>query len=732
MNKAAYINSHNITGITLDTALQEEIGATSNFSVPSLRCAGCIAKLEKGLICIQGIESARVNFTSKRVSIKHAPHMQMPQLVDAFQSLGFDAHPIGDQNSANQHEQDSKMLLRAVAVSGFAMMNIMLLSVSIWSGANGVMRDMFHWLSALIALPTVAYAGQPFFKSAWRALKHFSTNMDVPIAIGITITTALSLYETATSGPHAYFDGVVMLLFFLLTGRYLDAMMRDRARDGVTALLKNIGSGATIMDSSGHNIWVSSKALEPDMVMRVAAGERLAADGIIIKGATQIDKSLLTGESKAMPAGVDSRVYAGTLNLGAPIDVRIVDVGDNMIIADIARLMDEAAQSKSYYVRIADRAARYYAPAVHTLALGAFIGWMLAGAGWHSSLLISVAVLIITCPCALGLAVPAAQIVTAGSLMRAGVLIKDGSAMERLAEIDMALFDKTGTLTTGKPQLINSGDIKPNDKMMILALAQASHHPLSKAIVETLQAENISPHIIEHLSEKSGVGITAQTIINGQITSITLGRAANDMDDNDTINDDMLRCYFQCGGKNIPLYFDDALRPDVAETITQLEKMGVPCSIISGDRAAAVDSIAKLLGMRAISDMHPQDKFDMLQQYHAKGRKVLMVGDGLNDGPALAAGHASMAPASASDASKNAADLVWMSHSIAPIAKALKAARRSQNIVRQNFALAIGYNIIAVPLALMGLVTPLIAALAMSGSSLIVVANALRLRGAAQ
>lgn len=721
-----------VPSVNINNHAADAIVISSDFAVPDIRCVGCISKLEKGLVNVKGIMKARVNFTTKRVYVEHDAALKTPQLIGAFIALGFEAHRIGDDRAAIHDEQSSKILLRSMAVAGFAMMNIMLLSVSVWAGASGVMRDMFHWLSALIALPTVAYAGQPFFRSAWRALKSFNTNMDVPISIGVLITTALSLHETIISGPHAYFDGVVMLLFFLLIGRYLDAIMRDRARDGVTALLKNMGTGAMVIDAQGQSQWIDSIDLKPDMIMRVAAGERLAADGVIINGSTQIDKSLLTGESKADIANVDAIVHAGTLNLEAPIEVRVTNVGDDTIIADIARLMGEAAQSKSYYVRIADRAAHWYAPAVHLLAFGAFIGWMFAGAGLHSSLLISVAVLIITCPCALGLAVPAAQIVTAGSLMRAGVLVKDGSAIERLAEIDMLLFDKTGTLTVGRPQLINSDAIDPNDKAMILALAQASQHPLSRAIVEALQSENITPHIVKNITEKPGFGIAAQTIINGRLTSISLGRAAQDRDIIDTMNDDFLRCFFQCDGKNIALYFDDALRPDGVETITQLEAMGMPCAIISGDRAAAVENIANILGVKAISDMHPQDKLDMLKQYQAKGRKVLMVGDGLNDGPALAAGHASMAPASASDAGKNAADLVWMGDSVSPILRAIKAARRSQKIVQQNFALAIGYNIIAVPLALFGLVTPLIAALAMSGSSLLVVANALRLRGAAQ
>jgi Cu2+-exporting ATPase len=462
----------------------------SDFAVPAIRCAGCISKIERGLLAQPGIAHARVNFTAKRVSITHLPEMTPPQLVAAIADTGFEAQAMseinGDGASAEAH-----LLLKAMAVSGFAMMNIMLLSVSVWSGATGVTRDLFHWLSAMIALPTVIYSGQPFFRSAWGALRKRRTNMDVPISIGVSITTALSLYETFNHGQHAYFDGVVMLLFFLLTGRWLDAVMRDRARDGVSALLKQTAAGAMVLRADGKTEWVEASALNPGMAMIIAAGERLAADGIVTAGQSSFDLSLLTGESAPQLVDVGNVVHAGTLNIDAPVTVQVTASGPDTAIADIARLMEQAGQSKSVYVRVADRAARFYAPAVHTLALASFAGWMIAGAGWHESLLIAVAVLIITCPCALGLAVPAAQIVVAGALMRAGILVKDGSALERLAEVDLAMFDKTGTLTRGTPEPVNLDSADFAQKSVLLALSRASRHPLSEGIRRALEADNI-------------------------------------------------------------------------------------------------------------------------------------------------------------------------------------------------------------------------------------------------
>ena len=693
-----------------------------DFAVPDIRCASCIAKLEQGLVRDRRIAAARVNFTEKRVHLSCIPGAEMPDLIGAFTNLGFEAHPIGTgPEEADRAAETSRDLLRAVAVAGFAMMNIMLLSVSVWSGATGATRDLFHWLSALIALPTVAYAGRPFFRSAWRALRHGRTNMDVPISIGVLLVSVMSLYETMTHGAHAYFDGAVMLLFFLLCGRWLDSVMRDRARGGVTALLRNMGTGAMVVEGDGRTRRVDATALEPGMVMLVAAGERLAADGLVIGGATRLDLSLLTGESAPRDVQADDPVHAGTLNLDAPLRVRVTAAGADTAIADIARLMGEAAQGKSRYVRIADRAARLYAPAVHCLALAAFAGWMIAGAGWHHSLLIAAAVLIITCPCALGLAVPAAQIVAAGELMRKGVLIKDGSALERLAEVDLALLDKTGTLTLGRPEALDLDGLDDGKKSLVLALAQASRHPLSEALTRGLQCANILPAAVTGIRETPGFGVEAQWADR----VVTLGRPQGGE------KGDALATELSVDGKPVAsIRFADQLRPDARAVIAALRTEGIDAMILSGDRADAVAPVARELGLTAQTGMSPQDKLAAIERQEAAGHKVLMLGDGLNDGPALAAGHASMAPGSASDVGKNAADCIFLGDRLMPVVETIRMARRTQAIVKQNFLLAVGYNVIAVPLAFLGLVTPLVAAIAMSGSSLIVVGNALRLKGA--
>lgn len=687
--------------------------ATTRFTVPGMKCAGCIGKIERELPKLAGITAARANFSAKRVAIRHDPALGEDALTAALLNLGFEAQPVAD-NPLGDETKERKALNRALGVAGFGMMNVMLLSVSVWSGADGATRDLFHWLSALIALPVIAYSGRPFFSSAWMALSHKRTNMDVPISIGVILATCLSLYETMTGGEHAFFDSAVMLLFFLLAGRALDAEMRTRTRAGIGALLGRMGKSASVIASDGTTRRVAAKDLEPGMLVLVAAGEALAADGEVIEGTSALDNAMLTGESAPEPVSPGATVHAGAINLSSPIRVRLTRVAEDTALAEIARLMDEAGQSRSTYVRIADRASRLYAPVVHSLAALAFAAWMIAGAGWHTSLTIAIAVLIITCPCAMGLAVPAAQVVASGALLRRGLLVKDGSALERLAECDIALLDKTGTLTLGEPRA-DVGGLGPEARAVALGLAQASRHPLSRGLTAALLREGVEPAAIDDLSEASGAGLTGRW----QGIAVALEKPQD--------TGQTLATTLRIGDTRQTVTFADPLRPDAAAALAALRSQGLTASILSGDRAAPVAAVAKTLGLEAQAEASPQAKLAALEALKAEGRHPLMVGDGLNDGPALAAAHASIAPGTASDASQQAADAVFIGEGLMPVALAVRVARRTMRIVRENFAFSIVYNVLAVPLALLGLVTPLVAAIAMSVSSLVVVANSLRL-----
>lgn len=698
--------------------------------VPGVKCAGCIRTLEGAVRALPGVELARVNFSTRRLTVEWAEDAQTPgQILDAVAAAGFEARPFAPQDAAAAAAgQESRALVKAMAVAGFAMMNIMLLSVSVWSGASGATRDLFHLLSALIAIPTVAYAGMPFFRSAAGALARGRTNMDVPIAIGVLLATGLSLHETLTSGPHAWFDGVVMLLFFLLAGRVLDSLMRDRARAGVAQLLKSSPRGALVLGPDGVPEMRPIDSVAPGMRVLVAAGERLPVDGVVEEGRALLDSALVSGESTPRAVGPGDRLVAGELDLDGPLTVRATAVGEASFIGQMIRLMEAAERGRGPHVRIADRASRLYAPLVHLLALATCIGWLAAGAGWHQALVTAIAVLIITCPCALGLAVPAVQVVAAGRLARGGILLKDGGALERLAEVDMVVLDKTGTLTLGRP--VPDGDLPLAGERLARAagLAARSQHPLARALLAAARAQGVVPLAPAAVREVPGQGMEA----DGPGGPVRLGRPSFVAPGlGEAPADRLVMAYADAGGPPVLLTFRDPLRPDAAAAIRALAGLGLEVAILSGDRPQAVADVARGLGIaRFDGGLAPADKLEALQQLAMAGRRVLMVGDGLNDAPALAAGHASMAPASASDVGQTAADLVFMGESLAAVPEAITVARRADRAVRQNLGFAVGYNLLAVPIAIAGLATPLVAAAAMSTSSILVVANALRVRRA--
>jgi Cu2+-exporting ATPase len=699
----------------------------TEISVPTARCGGCMQKIERALGALPGVAHARVNLSSKRVTVRWRANEDPPALMETLQALGYEAHFCGGKPDAKDGTLSE--LIRALAVAGFAATNIMLLSVSVWSGADPATRDLFHWISGLIALPALVYSGRIFFRSAWNALKHGHTNMDVPISIGVLLAFGMSVYETLHHGQHAYFDASVSLLFFLLIGRTLDHVMRERARTAVNGLARLAARGAFVVHDDGTQSYVPVEEIKPGMTIRLAAGERVPVDGRVTSGQSELDCSLVTGESLPRPVASGAELQAGTMNLTAPLTLVATATAKDSFLAEMLRMMETAEAGRSAYRRIADRAAQLYAPVVHTTAFLTFIGWMLATGDAHFSITTAIAVLIITCPCALGLAVPMVQVMAARRLFEKGILLKDGGALERLAEIDAVVFDKTGTLTLGTPRLVNAGSIDPGTMRIAAAIASHSLHPYSRAVTAAAGDAQVAPVAADAVSEIPGSGLEAR--LAGGV--YRLGRPAWAVVSSEQSKREL-------GAPDVALSrdgqllagfsFDDRLRTGAIEALADLKGQGLAAEILSGDRTETVRRIAASLGVPFAADIAPADKVVRVAKLSAFGHKVLMVGDGLNDAPALVAAHASMAPASAADIGRNAADLVFLHEGLGAVPYAVRIARSARHLVRQNLALAVAYNAIAVPLAVCGFVTPLVAAIAMSLSSLIVVANAMRLRDA--
>jgi len=698
--------------------------------VEGVHCANCIGRIERTLAARDDIVEARVNFSTRRLFVRWRGGADAArEIVDTVEGLGYGAIPFDPEILVSQGSEESKALLRAMGVAGFAAANVMLLSISVWAGLwsdmDATTRDFLHWLSALIALPAIAYSGRPFFRSALAALRGGRTNMDVPISLAVILAAIVSLVETIGGGVHAYFDASITLLFFLLVGRYLDLRARAEARRSAERLLLLRATSALVEEDDGSLSYIAVEDLTPGMIVRVAPGERFPVDGEITRGETDIDASLVTGESEPQAGGRGVSVFAGTMNLNAPVAVSVGRTGDDTLLAEIVRLIEDAEQGRARFVRFADRVARWYAPAVHILAVSTFAGWVIFSvAGWQVALLHAVAVLIITCPCALGLAVPVVQVVASGRLLKQGILLRSGDALERLAAIDTIVFDKTGTLTMGRPVLTNRDEIPDAYHGVASDLASASQHPLSRA-VRAAFGTGTPP---AEAREVPGCGVTAA--IDG--STWRLGRRDWCGAADRSAKGRGSELWLSCDGTPVAGFaFDDDVRPDAARTIDTLLVRGFRVELLSGDRREVVDRVGEALGIvERRAGVTPTEKVARLRELEAQGRHVLMVGDGLNDAPALAAAYASMSPASAADVSQIQADLVFQGDQLAPVAVALAVGRHANRLTLQNVALAIVYNAIAVPFAIAGFVTPLVAAVAMSSSSLLVTTNALRLKRA--
>jgi Cu2+-exporting ATPase len=702
-----------------------------DLAVEGVSCAGCMSKIERGLSAIPDVTLARVNLTDRRVALEWKQGALDPtRFIDRLAELGYKAYPFETASAEALEAEQSRFLLRCLGVAAFATMNVMMLSIPVWSGNGSDMipeqRDFFHWLSALIALPAAAYAGQPFFRSAFRVLRTGNVNMDVPISIGVILALGMSVVETVNHAEHTYFDAAIMLLTFLLVGRYLDQSVRRRTRAVAGNLAALKAETATKFVGADEISQVPVAAIEPGDIVLLRPGERCAVDGTVIEGRSEIDQSLITGETLHVTAEHGTAVYAGSLNVSGTLRVRVSAASQGTLLSEIARLLDNALQARSRYVRLADRASRLYAPVVHATALLTILGWVLMGASWHDAIVTGVAVLIITCPCALGLAIPTVQTVASGAMFRAGVLLNSSDSIERLAEVDRIIFDKTGTLTLPELDVVNSASIPKDVFDLAGRLALASHHPVAAAVARASNAKAPLAGVVD----EPGQGVRG--VFDGE--EIRLGRPSfckADQLANEILGLDPEASVvaFSQGNARYVFAVRQRLRADAQATVSALQARGIMVEILSGDRDPAVRAAAQTLGVcEWRAGVTPADKIGRIDDLKRQGFNVMMVGDGLNDAPSLAAAHVSMSPISAAHLSQATADLVFLGKPLAPVVAAVDFARKALHLMRQNLWLAVGYNFLAVPIAISGVVTPLIAAAAMSGSSVLVMLNALRAR----
>ncbi|MCW9014483.1 MAG: heavy metal translocating P-type ATPase [Gammaproteobacteria bacterium] len=712
--------------------------------VEGIHCAACVWLIERTLETLPGIISTNVNLASKRLHVRwHNDQIKLSSIIQHLGDIGYAAIPFDPETAEGAIKKQNRALLFRMAFAGFTMMNLLWVSIALYTGADkGEFRSLFHWIGFALATPTLFYSGWPFLKGAWTGLKRLHLTMDLPIAIGASTTYLYSVYVMTanTQIGEVYFDTVVNFIFVILVGRFLEAKSKRHAVAATQRLLDLQPRVATVI-RKGETQIVPIRSVKTDETVLIKAGEKIPVDGIIVEGHSAIDEAMLSGESTPVKKSLSDSVSAGTINIESALSVKVSGTLRNTALGKIISLVEEAQASKAPIQCIADRIVPWFVAITLLLASLTFAWWY--SNGIDQALLAATAVLIITCPCAFGLATPMAIAVASGLGARHGILVKNGAVLEYLSAIDHFVFDKTGTLTEGKMRIreIYSTDFDQAKLLHLCAeIEQFSEHSIGRAIVkEAIQRGfSLTTDRVKNFKSKAGFGVQAE--INQQHFCIGTNKWMQE-------NNVNLDAYIQSKTHELELNgitcvhiakdgietglfaVADKLRDDAFELIHKLRNAGIKMTLLSGDRKTVAEAIAhELGGMDVIAEVLPEQKDQVIKELQQDGNKVAMIGDGVNDAPALSRADVGIAVGSGTDVSMESADIVLLSNELNKIHLASALSRRTLKTIRQNIGISFTYNIIMVPLAMMALVTPLVAAISMPISSLAVIGNAARIR----
>lgn len=742
-------------------AVQEEFVPTLggrreiNLLVEGIHCAACVWLIETGLAGLSGVEEARVNLTGRRLKVRwDNGRVKLSAILRRLADVGYAAVPFDPDASEGALQRQNRKLLYRMAFAGFAMMNLLWISIALYSGADrGEFRGMFQWIGFLIATPTLIYSGYPFYKGAWSGLRSGHLTMDLPIAIGVTNTYLYSLYVTlsGTLVGDVYWDTVVNFLFVILVGRFLESISKRKAVASTQRLLDLQPRVATVL-REGDEVVLPIRAVKPGETVLVRPGEKIPVDGHVLAGRSAVDESMLTGESEPVVKGEGAAVSAGTLNGPAPLRVRVEGLLRDTALGRIIRLVEDAQASKAPIQCMADRVVPWFVAVTLGLGTLTFLFWW--GDGVEKALMAATAVLIITCPCAFGMSTPMAIAVASGLGARRGILVKNGAVLEGLSSIDHFIFDKTGTITEGRPAVTAVADATAswdgNDPQTLgpgpraelrrlAALERLSEHPIAGAVLALCERAGIDCQVAEVTEVDAQPGLGIRGLVDGVrvVAGTTEWLRRNGIEADPVLavsaafiesqGSGLLRLAAD-GREVLVIGVADRIRPDAAAVVARLKAEGIRVTLLTGDSRAAAERIAvRLGGVDVIAQVLPQDKDRIVAKLQREGQRVAMVGDGVNDAPALVRADVGIAMGSGTDVSIASADIVLMSSELIKVQQAAALSRRTLRTIRQNIGISIVYNIVMVPLAMAALVTPLMAAVSMPLSSLAVIANSARI-----
>ncbi len=701
-------------------------------------CAACVWLSERHVNALPGVLEFRVNYSTHRAQVRwDEQHIKLSAILAAIAAIGYIAHPFDPNRQEAVQKRERTVALRRLAVAGIGSMQVMMLAVGLYAGdyygmESGI-QDFMRWMCLILTAPVMGYSAQPFFIAAWRDVRNRQLGMDVPVALAMSAAFAASIWYTIKGGGEVYYDSVTMFVFFLLTGRFLEMAARHRAGQISEALVRMLPATATRLDDSGGETIVPIAELVPGDRVLLRPGATVPADGRVLEGVSSVDESLLTGESLPLPKQAGETLIGGSVNVESPLVMQIEKVGGDTVLSAIVRLLDRAQGEKPRLALLADRIAGQFVTALLVVAAVVFTVWWTLS-DFDTAFRITLAVLVVSCPCALSLATPTAIVAATGALTRLGVLTTRGHALETLARATHVIFDKTGTLTYGRPQVVAVEPVADLDPPRSLALAAAlergSEHPVGRALAEAAgsvisaatQLRNIPGSGVEGWIDGRCYRIGRPEFVAGLSNATAEQRT----------DGDAASIWVALGDETGLLAWfrlTDALRPGAAAMVAALQARGLRVALLSGDRPEAVAYVAREVGIaEAAGGMTPQDKLERLRGLQRQGAIVAMVGDGVNDAPVLAAAQVSLAMGSGTQLAHATADMILLTERLDHLAVGLDKARQTLLIMRENFAWAIGYNLLAVPLAAGGWLTPWMSALGMSFSSLLVVVNALRLR----
>ena len=701
-------------------------------------CAACVWLNERHVNRLPGVLEFRVNYSTHRARLRwDERQIKLSDILAAIAAIGYIAHPFDPNRQEALQKRERAVALRRLAVAGLGSMQVMMLAVGLYvgdfQGMENWIREFLRWVCLILAVPVVTYSAQSFYSGAWRDLRRRQPGMDVPVSLAILAAFIASVWHTWKGGGEVYYDSVTMFVFFLLTGRFLEMAARHRAAQISEALVRMLPATATRLSAAGEEEIIAIAELAPGDRVLVRPGETIPADGCIIEGASSVDESLLTGESLPLPRQLGEALIGGAVNIESPLVMRVEKVGTDTVLSAISRLLDRAQSEKPRLALLADRIAGWFVAALLAVAAVVLAAWW-SLSDFGTAFRVTLSVLVVTCPCALSLATPTAIVAATGALTRLGLLTTRGHTLETLARTTHIIFDKTGTLTFGRPQVAAVEMVDGLEARRALALAAAlergSEHPVGRALAEAagesvpvatavrntpgsgiegwIEGRRYRVGRLEFVAELSGAVVSERDDFDAASTWVVLGDETG------------LLAWFQ---------LTDTLRPGAAAAVQALQARGLTVELLSGDRPDAVAHIAREAGIAmATGGLSPQDKLDRLRELQRQGAVVAMVGDGVNDAPVLAAAQVSLAMGSGTQLAHATADMILLSEKLEHLVGGVDMARRTLAIMRENFAWAIGYNLLALPLAAGGWLTPWMSAIGMSCSSLLVVVNALRLR----